>query len=138
MSNCRELLGGRLQVKWEIQGDMVNIDLYGRISEDQYMGFGISGAQGRPQMVGADVVIGFYDRKAGVFRAEDYYLSQLAQCDGKQGVCPDERIGGKNDVHLIHGDRKNGVTIIKYRRPLQTNEPINDLAIRPNAHASFH
>lgn len=33
-----------------------------------------------------------------VFRAEDYHLSHLSQCDGKHGVCPDERIGGRNDV----------------------------------------
>lgn len=26
-------------------------------------------------------------------------------------------------------DRKNGVTSIKYKRPLQTNEPVNDRAI---------
>lgn len=62
------------------------------------MAFGISGSQGRPQMVGADVVVAFYDTQARVFRAEDYYMSHLAQCDGKQGVCPDERIGGRNDV----------------------------------------
>ena len=30
---------------------------------------------------------------------------------------------------LVHGDRKNGVTYIKYRRFLQTNEPVNDQAI---------
>lgn len=123
-------------MKWEIQGDHVFIDLYGRINEDQYMGFGISGAQGRAQMVGADVVIAFYDRKARVFRAEDYFLSQLAQCDGKQGVCPDERIGGKNDITFLFGERQNGVTTIKYKRPLQTNEPINDVAIRANSHVS--
>jgi hypothetical protein len=29
----------------------------------------------------------------------------------------------------VHGDRKNGVTYIKYRRFLQTNEPVNDQAI---------
>lgn len=136
MVNCRELLDGRLQVKWEIQGDHVLIELYGRIKEDQYMGFGISGAQGRAQMVGADVVIAFYDRKTRVFRAEDYFLSQLAQCDGKQGVCPDERIGGKNDIQFLFGERKNGVTTIKYTRPLQTNEPINDLAIKKDAYVS--
>ena len=34
------------------------------------------------------------------FRAEDYYISALSQCDGKQGACPDERIGGKNDAVL--------------------------------------
>lgn len=48
--------------------------------------------------VGADIVVAFYDKISRVFRAEDYYLSHLSQCDGKQGVCPDERIGGRNDV----------------------------------------
>lgn len=56
-------------------------------------------------------------------------MSDQAQCDGKQGVCPDERIGGRNDVTLIHGKRENGITIITYMRPLQTNEAINDRAI---------
>lgn len=56
-------------------------------------------------------------------------MSDQAQCDGKQGVCPDERIGGRNDVTLISGERKNGITTITYTRPLQTNEAINDRAI---------
>lgn len=29
----------------------------------------------------------------------------------------------------VTGDRKNGVTSVKYKRPLQTNEPVNDRAI---------
>lgn len=64
------------------------------------MAFGLSGAHGRPQMVGADVVVAYYDTVSRVFRAEDYYLSHLSQCDGKQGVCPDVRIGGRNDVDV--------------------------------------
>ncbi|XP_055525662.1 protein Skeletor, isoforms B/C isoform X1 [Wyeomyia smithii] len=124
--NCKELLRAKLNVMWEIVGDYVEIELIGRIQEDQYMAFGISGRNGHPQMIGADVVVAFYDRKQQRFRAEDYYLSALAQCDGKQGVCPDERIGGKNDVVLISGDRSHGVTRIKYRRLLQTNEAVND------------
>lgn len=55
-------------------------------------------------MQGADVVVTFYDNHTRTFRAEDYYMSHLAQCDGKQGVCPDERIGGRNDV--IEGELK--------------------------------
>ncbi|KAG5670982.1 hypothetical protein PVAND_001209 [Polypedilum vanderplanki] len=127
--NCKELIDGKLQVQWEIQGDSVVIDLYGRMSEDQYMAFGLSGANGRSQMINGDVVVAFYDRSQLRFRVEDYYISHLSQCDGKQGVCPDERIGGRNDAVYIHGDRKNGVTNIKYRRFLQTNEPVNDQAI---------
>lgn len=54
---------------------------------------------------------------------------------GKNGVCPDSRVGGKDDIETISGERQNGVTIIKYRRPLRTNEPINDRAI-PQGEAS--
>ena len=64
------------------------------------MAFGLSGANGRSQMQNGDIVVAFYDRTQLRFRVEDYYMSHLAQCDGKQGVCPDERIGGKNDAVL--------------------------------------
>lgn len=80
-------------------------------------------------MVGGDIVVAFYDAERGTFRAVDYYMSATAQCDGKNGVCPDERIGGRNDVVLASGEKKNGVTTIVYRRLLQTNEPINDRPI---------
>ncbi|KAJ6637834.1 Protein Skeletor, isoforms B/C [Pseudolycoriella hygida] len=127
-TNCRELLAGRLQIKWDVQGENIQIELIGRIKGDQYMAFGISGANGRPQMVGADIIVAYYDAEARVFRADDYYMSQISECDGKQGVCPDERVGGRNDVQVLTGYQKNGVTSIKFRRPLQTNEPVNDRA----------
>jgi len=78
-SNCRELLNGRLQVQWELQGDMVLIQLAARMREDQYMAFGLSGEQGRSYMVGGDVVVAFYDSERGTFRVEDYYMSATAQ-----------------------------------------------------------
>lgn len=71
----------------------------------------------------------FYDRETGTFHAEDYYISHNAQCDGKQGVCPDERIGGRNDATLISGSRDNGITTVTFRRPLKTNEAIHDQPI---------
>lgn len=79
--------------------------------------------------MGADVTVAFYDTESRSFRAVDYYLSHTAQCDGKTGVCPDERIGGRNDVTLLSGDRRNGITTITYSRPLQTNEALNDRPI---------
>lgn len=54
VNNCREIINNRLQVKWEVQGDYVEITLIGRIREDQYMAFGLSGSNGRPQMVCID------------------------------------------------------------------------------------
>lgn len=47
MSNCRELLPGKLQVHWEVQGDWVQVQLTGKIRENQYMAFGLSGNQNR-------------------------------------------------------------------------------------------
>lgn len=79
--------------------------------------------------MGADVTVAFYDTDSRTFRAVDYYLSHTAQCDGKVGVCPDERIGGRDDVVVLNGERKNGVTTITYSRPLQTNEALNDRPI---------
>lgn len=47
MNNCRELLSGKLQVNWEVQGDWVQVQLTGKIRENQYMAFGLSGSQKR-------------------------------------------------------------------------------------------
>lgn len=121
-----------MQAKWEIQGDNLIVELFGRIREDEYMAFGLSGHAGRSQMVtfciyiyssvwekynqkspfsfavkvGSDVVVAYYDRVSKVFRADDYFISHLAQCDGAKGACPDERLGGQNDV-----------TVCKYPAP---------------------
>lgn len=83
-------------------------------------------------MIGSDVVVAYYDENSGKFHANDYYISATSQCDGKSGVCPDEVINGRNDVKLIYGERRHGITTIIYERPLQTNEPVNDKPILLN------
>lgn len=102
---------GRLQVQWETIGEDVQIRLSARINEDQWVSFGLSGREGEARMLGGDVVVVAYDKKKNKFIADDYYMSDYAQCDGKKGVCPDKRVGGRNDVVLLNGQRKNGVTI---------------------------
>lgn len=104
------MLEGRLQVQWEVFGDDVKIRISARIDEDQYVAFGLSGEDGKSQMLGGDVVVVAYDKHSKKFFAEDYYLSDLSECDGKTGVCPDKRIGGKNDAIYIDGKRNNGIT----------------------------
>ncbi|CAK9799996.1 Protein Skeletor, isoforms B/C [Anthophora plagiata] len=129
LTNCKEILDGRVQVQWEVIGEDVHIRVSGRIKEDQYIAFGLSGHEGKSDMMGADVVVIAYSKRTGKFIAEDYYISGYAQCDGTKGVCPDERIGGENDAVLVHGERKNGVTTVMYTRPLRTNEPVIDKMI---------
>ena len=110
LTNCKEMLEGRVQVQWEMIGEDIQIRVSGRIREDQYVAFGLSGREGKSEMIGGDVVVVAYNNRTGKFIAEDYYMSDYAQCDGRKGVCPDERVGGKNDAVLVHGERKNGVT----------------------------
>ncbi|XP_013165632.1 PREDICTED: protein Skeletor, isoforms B/C isoform X2 [Papilio xuthus] len=128
-NNCKEILDKRLQVRWEIQGDQVQITLSARLRRDQYMAFGVSGAQGRPVMLAADVVVAYWDNKADQPRVADYTITHLAQCDGERGVCPDQRLGGSNDAVLVSGHQKGGVTTITYRRPLAAKEPLKDKEI---------
>ncbi|KAL6266623.1 hypothetical protein P5V15_003468 [Pogonomyrmex californicus] len=104
------MLNGRVQVQWQLIGEDVQIRISGRIKEDEYVAFGLSGQDGAAQMIGGDVVVIGYNKKTGKFIAEDYYMTALAQCDGRRGVCPDRRIGGRNDAVFVHGERKNGVT----------------------------
>ncbi|XP_018374256.1 PREDICTED: protein Skeletor, isoforms B/C-like [Trachymyrmex cornetzi] len=123
------MLNGRVQVQWQLQGEDVQIRISGRIEEDQYVAFGLSGRDGKAEMIGGDVVVIGYNNKTGKFIAEDYYMTDISQCDGKRGVCPDQRIGGRNDAILVHGERQNGITTVTYTRPLRTNEPEKDRMI---------
>ncbi|XP_048001488.1 protein Skeletor, isoforms B/C [Leguminivora glycinivorella] len=125
-NNCKEILDKRLQVKWELQGNQIQITLAARLRREQYMAFGISGAEGRPAMLNADVVVAYWDNKSNQPKVADYTISHLAQCDGERGVCPDARLGGSNDVVVVSGQQKNGITTITYRRPLAAKEPNKD------------
>ncbi|XP_058798025.1 protein Skeletor, isoforms B/C isoform X2 [Phymastichus coffea] len=133
LSNCVELLSGRVQVRWELINDDVIIEVSGRILDDQYVAFGLSGQEGRPEMLGADIVVIGYNKDQKKYIAEDYYMSAYSQCDGKDGVCPDHRIGGKNDAVLLNGSRIDSITTVKYKRPLRTNELIYDKVIPDTA-----
>ncbi|XP_065222877.1 protein Skeletor, isoforms B/C [Planococcus citri] len=129
MSNCREMLSERLQVQWQVREDRLQVRLSSAIRIDQYIAFGISGDPNKSSMIGSDVVVAFYDENSGKFHAEDYYISASSPCDGKSGVCPDEVINGRNDVKLIYGERRHGITTVIYERILHTNEALTDKPI---------
>lgn len=49
--NCEEL-NENFQARWIVDGDNVNVELVGRIGENRYMGFGVSGSDDRTNMDG--------------------------------------------------------------------------------------
>ena len=70
-----------MQVQWEAVLDGVIIRLSARMDEDEYMAFGISGAEGKTRMIGADVTVAYFNRDDSKFQADDYYLSAKSQVD---------------------------------------------------------
>ena len=52
----------------------------------------------------------------------DCVISLFLKCDGSSGVCPDARVGGRNDVTLLDGKRLNGVTTVVFQRSLDAQE----------------
>lgn len=153
--SCIQLLNGRMQVQWEAILEGVIIRLSARMDENEYMSFGISGAEGKTQMIGADVAVAYYNSDDNKFYAGDYILNAKAQvisqivkmiqnskveienslsgrkCDGSNGACPDNRIGGRNDVSMLYGQRVNGVTTVAYQRSLDAQETKFDQVIPP-------
>eukprot|EP00897_Mesotaenium_endlicherianum_P009833 jgi/Mesen1/8879/ME000532S08273 len=74
--------------------------------------------------------------------AEDYFVTAYQQCDldKKEGVCPDAVLAGSSDannVRLIYGQRVDGVTLIRYQRPLESPDTAWDHSIDVNAELSI-
>ena len=68
-----------MQVQWEAILEGVIIRLSARMDENEYMSFGISGAEGRTRMIGADVVVAYFNSDDSKFYADDYTLSAKSQ-----------------------------------------------------------
>uniref|UniRef100_T1ISN1 Protein Skeletor n=1 Tax=Strigamia maritima TaxID=126957 RepID=T1ISN1_STRMM len=124
LPNC-EQLHKDLQISWEVFGQHITIELAGIIGENDYMAFGISGSPTSSQMVGADVAISYIKGWQGL--TIDYTAMEKAPCtktvETFHGTCPDLQIGGLDDFQFIMHERKDNVTIINYRRSLQSADP---------------
>lgn len=122
--NCRQL-SDDLQVEWQAKEDQVHIRLSAKMTDDQYVAFGLSPTSGKPEMLNSDIVVAYYDKDDGSFHAVDYSVTARSQCDGTYGMCPDERVNGRNDASVIGGERRNGVTSITFSRPYETNDQLD-------------
>ncbi|KAL0297064.1 UNVERIFIED_CONTAM: cytochrome, DM13 and DOMON domain-containing protein [Sesamum radiatum] len=122
--------------------DVIDIGLEAAIGIQNYMAFGWANPNASSSlMVGADVAItGF--KEGGIPFADDYYITKNSECmineDGSvQGVCPDSMynaastIGLVNNTRLVYGHRKDGVSFVRYRRPLQSNDSKYDVKVDP-------
>lgn len=143
--NCK-VLSDSYRIRWTLSEDKESVDvgLEAATGLQNYMAFGWANPDASGKfMVGGDVAItGF--KEEGVPFADDFFITKYSECvvnqDGKfQGVCPDtifegsDPVGLVNNTRLIYGYRKDGVSFIRYRRPLKSVDHKYDLPIDPAA-----
>ncbi|XP_077521189.1 protein Skeletor, isoforms B/C-like [Amblyomma americanum] len=133
LPNC-EQLHSTLQLRWEIQGRSISLELIGQIEEDEYIAFGISGAPNASKMVGADVAVCYLDGHYA--NAVDYNISDRFPCSNVlgryRGVCPDLKVEGKESYQILTFTRKDGVTSFIFRRTLLNPDDDGDQIFNPD------
>ncbi|GMP94323.1 hypothetical protein CsSME_00043813 [Camellia sinensis var. sinensis] len=132
--NCKTLLPN-YRIRWTLKVDegVIDIGLEAATGYQDYMAFGWAVPNSSPKfMLGADVTVtGF--KEDGMPFADDFYITKYSECtrdeNGKvQGVCPDTLYEGGSDsadsvnnTRLVYGHRKDGVSFIRYQRPLKSD-----------------
>ncbi|KAJ1414204.1 DOMON domain [Sesbania bispinosa] len=145
--NCK-VLSKDLRVRWSLypKEDSIEIGLEGATGVMNYMAFGWANPNATDSefMVGADVAVAGF-KEDGLPFVDDFFITKYSECaidneDGSaQGVCPDsiyvgpERVGLVNDTKLIYGQRRDGISFVRYRRPLSEvdskyDHPVNHSA----------
>ncbi|CAM6120752.1 unnamed protein product [Calypogeia fissa] len=138
--NCVSLKDGVFRLRWTVNWDSQTVDLglEGALTTSQYMAFGWAQPGVTSSiMLRSDVVVAGFDEKDGPY-AEDYYVGAYKECNwdtsAPSGVCPDSVYTGGTDNSansnaLIHGQRIDGITLIRYQRPLASVDHLYDVAI---------
>ncbi|KAL8244476.1 hypothetical protein R6Q59_010734 [Mikania micrantha] len=130
--NCK-VLSDTYRLRWTLneEDNVIDIGLEGAIGIQNYMAFGWTEPnREHDHMLNADVAVtGFTEE--GVPFADDYYITKYSECmknddDTVEGVCPDTMYNASNSVNsvnntrLVYAHRKDGVSFVRYQRPLKT------------------
>jgi hypothetical protein len=140
--NC-VALSPAFRVRWSlgVTPGTVDIGLESALTKTQYMAFGwAKPGVTEHYMIGADVVVAGIDDK-GFPISEDYYLSSYSECNWDKtkpaGVCPDSFLAGGanglNNSQMLHGQQIDGITLVRYRRPLVSADVQFDVSLNATA-----
>ncbi|CAN6163286.1 unnamed protein product [Urochloa humidicola] len=142
LDSCAEL-SPRFRVRWTLNeaNNSVDIGLEAAAGSEYYMAFGWAApGASQPSVVGADLVVAGFTEDGLPF-ADDYYVTKYSDCvlrdDGSaEGVCPDSiyanRDGGAaaaNGTRLVYGHRRDGVSFVRFSRPLAPADDKLDVAV---------
>ncbi|KAF9616558.1 hypothetical protein IFM89_030325 [Coptis chinensis] len=146
LDNCKSL-SKNYRLRWTLSPneDLIDIGLEAAVGSQYYMAFGWADPKKSDSelMYHADVAVTGFTEEGAPF-ADDYYITKYSECligkDGKvQGVCPDsiyqgsDPVGLVNNTRLFYGHRKDGVSFIRYQRPLDTVDDKYDIPVNLTA-----
>jgi len=138
LPNC-VMLHKNMQVAWESFPPQLTIQLAGSVQPGEYMAFGLSGEQGKNQMIGGDVALGYIDEFQG--HVEDFNLTAKAVCHSvlgqEGGACNDERMGGLSSNQIVSTSQENGITSLTYRTTFKKLGDPGDLEIKEKGLSSI-
>ncbi|XP_057737108.1 cytochrome b561, DM13 and DOMON domain-containing protein At5g54830 [Arachis stenosperma] len=144
--NCK-VLSDNFRLRWSLNvgEDSIEIGLEAATGIMNYMAFGWANPNntGSELMVGADVAVAGF-KEDGLPFVDDFFITKYSECvtdsnGSSEGVCPDsiyvgpDRVGLVNNTELIFGQRKDGVTFVRYRRPLSKVDGKYDHPVDPLA-----
>ncbi|KAK9699510.1 hypothetical protein RND81_08G178200 [Saponaria officinalis] len=139
--NCK-VLSSNYRVRWTLREEenVIDIGLEAVTGIQNYMAFGWANPNSSSYMLHADVTVSGFTEEGMPF-AEDYYISDYSECSVDEnkvarGVCPDSLYSGSdsvNNTHLVYGHRKDGVSFVRYQRPLKANDPKADVPVNHTA-----
>ncbi|KAJ6295376.1 hypothetical protein OIU78_023403 [Salix suchowensis] len=137
--NCK-VLSNDYRIRWSLDGDFIDIGLEAAITIQNYMAFGWANPNDNSEiMIGGDVAVAGFSEEGMPF-VDDFFITRYSECtidkDGSaHGVCPDtiyegsDPVGLVNNTKLIYGHRRDGVSFIRYRRPLVSVDTKYDLPV---------
>lgn len=138
--NCKTL-SDTYRIRWTLRAEenVIDIGLEAATGIQNYMAFGWADSNSSSLMIGGDVAVtGFTEE--GVPFADDYRITKYSECaadkDGSvSGVCPDtmydssDSVGLVNNTKLVYGHRKDGISFIRYQKPLKSVDKKYDLVV---------
>ncbi|GJN38961.1 hypothetical protein PR202_gb28047 [Eleusine coracana subsp. coracana] len=140
LDSCAQL-SPRFRVRWTLDeaSNSIDIALEAAVGSEYYMAFGwAKPGAAEPSMIGADVAVAGFTEDGLPF-AEDYYVTKHSEClqredDGQvEGVCPDTIYGdgeaSVNNTRLVYGHRRDGVSFVRFVRPLVSPDKKYDVAV---------
>ncbi|CAL5435084.1 unnamed protein product [Camellia sinensis] len=139
--NCKALLPN-YRVRWtlKVEEGVIDIGLEAATGILNYMAFGWADPSSSSNpMLGADVTVTGL-KEDGMPFADDFFITKYVECTkdkngSVQGVCPDiiyEGTGNDtslNNTRLVYGHRKDGVSFIRFQRPLKSEDKKYDLPV---------